>query len=112
MKKLIFSALGLAMLISASAQTTDNNIEATKKQAVETVQQAPVGTKWGITEIAKDNVVISSPLGDFDVTCKDGVYSYMGLTARVVSVKNGVYTLSTSIGNFAIDTHKLTVTKL
>lgn len=112
MKKLIFSALGLAMLISASAQTTDNNIEATKKQAVETVQQAPAGTKWGITEIAKGHVVISSPLGDFNVTCKDGVYSYMGLTARVTSVKNGVYTLSTSIGNFAVDTHKLTVTKL
>lgn len=112
MKKLIFSALGLAMLISASAQTNDNNIEATKKQAVETVQQAPAGTKWGITEIAKDHVVISSPLGDFNISCKDGVYSYMGLTARVTSVKNGVYTLSTSIGNFAVDTHKLTVTKL
>ena len=34
-----------------------------------------------------------------------------GMSAKLISVKNGVYKVKTSLGTFSVNTHKATVTK-
>lgn len=112
MKKFGIMALGLMMSLSLSAKNNDNTLESAKKQVVEQVQKAPQGTTWGVTAVTKDHVVVTSPFGRHTIACKDGTYSFMGITARVTSTKNGIVKVTTNFGKFAINTRKLTVTKL
>ena len=41
----------------------------------------------------------------------DSVSAMMGVTARLLSAKNGVYRVETTLGTFTINTRKGTVTK-
>ena len=41
----------------------------------------------------------------------DGSYSCMGMNAKVLSAKNRVYKIQTSLGTFSVNTRKGTVTK-
>ena len=114
MKKIGIMMLGLMMTVAVGAKGTKGSndvLQNTKQQVVENVQKAPRGTVWGVTEVASDHVTITSPLGKHRIECKDGTYSFMGLTARVTSAKNGVYKVKTNIGTFSVNTRKLTVTK-
>jgi hypothetical protein len=38
-------------------------------------------------------------------------FSFMGITAKLIAVKNGVYKVQTSFGTFNVNTRKATVTK-
>lgn len=114
MKKIFVMTLGLMMAFSLSAKDGDGNtpnLETAARQAVEKVQSAPRDTTYGITEIKKDHITITSPFGRHRIECKDGTYSFMGMSVKVRSAKNGVYRLQTSLGNFRVDTRKATVTK-
>ena len=63
------------------------------------------------TSFAKSNNGASTPLGRYTIEKKDGGISFMGMTAKVVSGKNGVYQVKSSLGNFSVNTRKGTVTK-
>ena len=53
------------------------------------------------------DIIVNIPLGKFTVERQsDGSYSFLGMTARLVSAKKGVYTVDSSIGTWAIDTNK------
>ena len=43
---------------------------------------------------------------------EDGSFSFLGMTAKLISAKNGVYKVKTSLGTFSVNTHKATITKL
>lgn len=113
MKK-IFIALMMAASTTCFAATNDkqNNNEGNNvfTEIANTVKSAPSGT-YGVSEVTRDHIVISTPFGRHTIEKKNGTYSFMGMTARVTSVKNGVYKVKTSIGNFTINTKKMTVTK-
>lgn len=114
MKKIGIMMLGLLMTMTVSAKGTSGSndvLQNAKQQVVENVQKAPRGTVWGVTKVTSNYVIITSPLGKHRIECKDGTYSFMGLTARVTSAKNGVYKVKTNIGTFCVNTRKLTVTK-
>lgn len=42
---------------------------------------------------------------------KDGGISFMGMSAKIVSAKNGIYEVKSSLGNFTVNARKGTVTK-
>ena len=115
MKKLILSLMMAAAVTTATfAQPTSNNnkVESTVKEAAQKAQDAPSGTVFGVVENTNDHVTISTPLGNYTLDKNpDGSVSFLGMTAKLVSAKKGVYKIKTSIGNFTINTRNATITK-
>ena len=81
------------------------------KTAIENVKNAPSGTKYGVVENTDKHIIIATPLGKYAIEKKDGGVSFMGMTAKLVSVKNGVYKIKSSVGNFTINVNNGTITK-
>ena len=112
MKKFMIS---LMMVVAATttgfANNEKNAVENAAKTAVENVKRAPSGTVYGVVENTKQHIVVATPLGKYTIEKKDGGVSFMGLTAKLVSAKNGVYKVKTSIGNFIVNVSKGMVTK-
>ena len=112
MKKFMIS---LMMVVAATttgfANNEKNAVENAAKTAVENVKRAPSGTVYGVVENTKQHIVVATPLGKYTIEKKDGGVSFMGLTAKLVSAKNGVYKVKTSIGNFTVNVNKGIVTK-
>lgn len=76
------------------------------------MKDAPSGTTYGVVEVTKNHIVVNTPLGRYNINKnEDGSFSFMGMTAKLVAVKNGVYKVQTSFGTFSVDTRKATVTK-
>lgn len=81
------------------------------KSVAEQVKQAPSGTVYGVVENTKHHIVVNTPFGKYTIEKKDGGVSFMGMSAKLVSAKNGVYQVKSSLSNFSVNTRKVTITK-
>lgn len=112
MKKVIISLLMLVAATTTSFAKGDNTdaVNAAKSVA-EQVKNAPSGTVYGVVENNKHHIVVNTPVGRYTIEKKDGGISFMGMSAKVVSAKNGIYKVKSSLGNFTVNARKGTVVK-
>lgn len=112
MKKLMVSLL-LALTATTTSFAKSDNTEVANiaKITTENVKRAPSGTVYGVVENTKQHIVVATPLGRYTIEKKDGGVSFMGMTAKLVSAKNGVYKIKSSLGDFTVNVNKGTVTK-
>lgn len=112
MKKLMVSLL-LALTATTTSFAKSDNTEVANiaKTTTENVKRAPSGTVYGVVENTKQHIVVATPLGRYTIEKKDGGMSFMGMTAKLVSAKNGVYKIKSSLGDFTVNVNKGTVTK-
>ena len=112
MKKILIS---LMMVVAATTTSfaKSNNTDVTNavKSVAEQVKPAPSGTVYGVVENTKHHIVVNTPFGKYTIEKKDGGVSFMGMSAKLVSAKNGVYQVKSSLGNFSVNTRKGTITK-
>ena len=112
MKKIMIS---LMMVVAATTTSfaKSNNTEATNaaKNVAEQIKQAPSGTVYGVVENTKHHIIVATPFGKYTLEKKDGGISFMGISAKLVSAKNGVYKVKSSLGNFTVNAKKGTVVK-
>ena len=112
MKKILIS---LMMVIAATttsfAKSNNTDVVNAVKSVAEQVKQAPSGTVYGVVENTKHHIVVNTPFGKYTIEKKDGGVSFMGMSAKLVSAKNGVYQVKSSLGNFSVNTRKGTITK-
>lgn len=103
----------MALTVSASgfAQKTNDKVSAAASEVANTVKNAPSGTVYGVVERSKDAIVVNTPFGRQKIERRDGGFHFMGMYAKVLSGKNGVYRVKTSLGTFPVNTRKGTVTK-
>ena len=112
MKKIMIS---LMMVVAATTTSfaKSNNTEVTNaaKNVAEQIKQAPSGTVYGVVENTKHHIIVAIPFGKYTIEKKDGGISFMGISAKLVSAKNGVYKVKSSLGNFTVNAKKGTITK-
>ena len=65
---------------------------------------------YGVVENTKHHIIVATPFGKYAIE-KNGGISFMGMSAKLVSSKNGVYKVKTSFGNFTVNARKGTVVK-
>lgn len=95
-----------------NGSNNSNALVTTLQQVKEKIASAPSGTTYGVVESKNGNVVVNTPLGKYNIERKsDGSYSFMGMKARLLSAKDGVYVVKTSLGTWAVNTRKCTVKK-
>ena len=112
MKKLMIMLLMVVATSTASfAKGSNDNVQTAAKEVAQKVKDAPSGTTYGVVEVTKSHIVVNTPLGRYSINKnEDGSFSFMGMTAKLVAVKNGVYKVRTSLGMFNINMRKATVT--
>lgn len=112
MKKIVIS---LMMVVAATTTglAKSNNTEVTNaaKNVAEQIKRAPSGTVYGVVENTKHHIIVATPFGKYTIEKKDGGISFMGIFAKLVSAKNGVYKVKSSLGNFTVNARKGTVAK-
>ena len=112
MKKIVIS---LMMVVAATTTSfaKSNNTEVTNaaKNVAEQIKQAPSGTVYGVVENTKHHIIVATSFGKYTLEKKDGGISFMGISAKLVSAKNGVYKVKSSLGNFTVNAKKGTITK-
>lgn len=112
MKKIMIS---LMMVVAATTTSfaKSNNTEVTNvaKNVTEQIKQAPSGTVYGVVENSKHHIIVATPFGKYTLEKKDSGISFMGISAKLVSAKNGVYKVKSSLGNFTVNAKKGTVVK-
>lgn len=112
MKKIVIS---LMMVVAATTTgfAKSNNTEVTNaaKNVAEQIKRAPSGTVYGVVENTKHHIIVANPFGKYTIEKKDGGISFMGISAKLVSAKNGVYKVKSSLGNFTVNARKGTVAK-
>ena len=113
MKKLMIALMMVVATSTASfAKGSNDNVQTAAKEVAQTVKNAPSGTTYGVVEVTKSHIVVNTPLGRYNINKnEDGSFSFMGMTAKLVAAKNGVYKVKTSLGTFNINMRKATVTK-
>ena len=113
MKKLMIALMMVVATSTASfAKGGNEHVQAVAKEVAQTVKDAPSGTTYGVVEVTKSRIVVNTPLGRYNINKnEDGSFSFLGMTAKLVAVKNGVYKVKTSLGTFNVNTRKATVTK-
>ena len=112
MKKIMISLLMVVAATTAGfAKSNNTDVAQAAKSVAEQVKNAPSGTVYGVVENTKSHIVVNTPLGRYTIEKKDGGISFMGLSAKVVSAKNGVYQVKSSLGNFSVNVRKGTITK-
>ena len=112
MKKIMISLLMVVAATTTSfAKSNNTDVANAVKGVAEQVKNAPSGTVYGVVENTKNHIVEATPFGRYTIEKKDGGISFMGMTAKVVSGRNGVYQVKSSLGNFSVNTRKGTVTK-
>lgn len=114
MKKLMIALMMVLATSTASlAKVGNGQVKTTSKEVAQAVKNAPSGTTYGVVAVTKSHIVVNTPLGRCKTNKnKDGSFSFMGLTAQLISAKNGVYKVRTSLGTFSVNTRKATITKL
>ncbi len=112
MKKLMIALMMVVATSTASfAKGSNDNVQTAAKEVAQKVKDAPSGTTYGVVEVTKSHIVVNTPLGRYSINKnEDGSFSFMGMTAKLVAVKNGVYKVRTSLGMFNINMRKATVT--
>lgn len=109
MKKILIS---LMMVVGATTTSFAKSNNTDVANAVKSVaEQAPSGTVYGVVENTKHHIIVATPFGKYTIEKKDGGVSFMGMSAKLVSAKNGVYQVKSSLGNFSVNTRKGTITK-
>lgn len=113
---MIALSTGSAVYANNSAKNNEHEhttaMQALLQDLRQKVANAPSGTTYSVKESKDGNIVVISPLGKHTIErCSDGSYSFMGVKAKLITAKNGVYTVRTSLGTWVINTHKGTVTK-
>ena len=107
--------ISLMMVVAATttsfAKSNNSDVTNAVKSVAEQVKQAPSGTVYGVVENTKHHIVVNTPFGKYTIEKKDGGVSFMGMSAKLVSAKNGVYQVKSSLGNFSVNTRKGTITK-
>ena len=107
--------ISLMMVVAATTTSLakSNNTEVTNavKNVAEQIKQAPSGTVYGVVENTKHHIIVATPFGKYTLEKKDGGISFMGISAKLVSAKNGVYKVKSSLGNFTVNAKKGTITK-
>ena len=113
MKKVMFALMMVAATSTASfAKVNNTQAKAVVKEGAQTVKDPPAGTTYGVVEANKQHIVFNTPLGRITVNKNDdGSYSCMGMNAKMLSAKNRVYKIQTSLGTFSVNARKGTVTK-
>ena len=113
MKKVMFALMMVAATSTASfAKVNNTQAQAVIKEVAQAVKDAPAGTTYGVAEANKQRIVFITPIGRITVNKNnDGSYSCMGMNAKLLSAKNRVYKIQTSLGTFSVNTRKGTVTK-
>lgn len=103
----------VATSTASFAKGGNDQVQTAVKEVAQKVKDAPTGTTYGVVEVTKKHIVVNTPLGRCTINKNgDGSFSFMGMTAKLVAAKNGVYKVRTSLGTFSVDTRKATVTKL
>lgn len=113
MKKVMITLMMVAATSTASfAGVKNDQVKTAAKEVAQSVKDAPSGTTYGVVKTAKNYIVVNTPLGRHTIDKnEDGSFSFMGLTAKLISAKNGVYRVKTSLGTFSVNTRKATITK-
>lgn len=113
MKKVMFALMMVAATSTASfAKVNNTQAQAVVKEVAQAVKDAPAGTTYGVAEANTRRIVFNTPFGRIIVNKNnDGSYSCMGMNAKLLSAKNRVYKIQTSLGTFSVNTRKGTVTK-
>ena len=112
MKKIMISLMMVVAVTTTSfAKSNNTDVANAVKSVAEQVKQAPSGTVYGVVENTKHHIVVNTPFGKYTIEKKDGGVSFMGMSAKLVSAKNGVYQVKSSLGNFSVNTRKRTITK-
>lgn len=112
MKKIMISLMMVVAVTTTSfAKSNNTDVANAVKSVADQVKQAPSGTVYGVVENTKHHIVVNTPFGKYTIEKKDGGVSFMGMSAKLVSAKNGVYQVKSSLGNFSVNTRKVTITK-
>ena len=101
----------VAVTTTSFAKSTNTDVANAVKSIAEQVKQAPSGTVYGVVENTKHHIIVATPFGKYTIEKKDGGVSFMGMSAKLVSAKNGVYQVKSALGNFSVNTRKGTITK-
>ena len=113
MKKVMIALMMVAATSTASfAKVSNGQAPTTAKEVAQRVKDAPAGVTYGVVEVTKNHIVVDTPLGRHTINRNaDGSFSFMGMTAKFISAKDGVYKVKTSLGTFSVNTRKATITK-
>ena len=103
--------LVVAATATSFAKSNNTDVANAVNSVAEQVKQAPSGTVYGVVENTKHHITVATPFGKYSIEKKDGGISFMGMSAKLVSAKNGVYQVKSSLGNFSVNTRKRTITK-
>ena len=107
--------ISLMMVVTATttsfAKSDNTDVANAVKSVAEQVKQASSGTVYGVVENIKHHIIVATPFGKYTIEKKDGGVSFMGISAKLVSSKNGVYKVKTSLGNFTVNARKGMVVK-
>ena len=112
MKKIMISLMMIVAAATTSfAKSNNTDVANAIKSVAEQVKQAPSGTVYGVVDNTKRHITVATPFGKYTIEKKDAGVSFMGMSAKLVSAKNGVYQVMSSLGNFSVNTRKGTITK-
>ena len=112
MKKImILLMMVVAVTTTSFVKSNNTDVANAVKSVAGQVKQAPSGTVYGVVENTKHHIVANTPFGKYTIGKKDGGVSFMEMSAKLVSAKNGVYQVKSSLGNFSVNTRKGTITK-
>ena len=107
--------ISLMMIVAAAttifAKSNNTDVANAVKSVAEQVKQAPSGTVYGVVENTKHHIIVATPFGKYTIEKKDAGVSFMGMSAKLVSSKNGIYKVKTTLGNFTVTARKGSITK-
>ena len=101
----------VAVTTTSFAKSNNTDVANAVKSVAGQVKQAPSGTVYGVVENTKHHIVVNTPFGKYTIGKKDGGVCLMGMSAKLVSSKNGIYKVKTSLGDFSVNARKGTVVK-
>lgn len=115
MKKVLFILATFAIVLVASTPqySVHDSVSNDLQEVVKFADEAPQGTVYGVTSVSNNNVIVSTPIGDYSVDkTDDGYYSIFGIKGKVISHRGNVYVIDSSFGKWEINTSKCTIKKL
>ena len=108
MKKIMISLMMVVAATTTSfAKSNNTDVANAVKNVAEQVKQAPSDTVYGVVENTKHRIIVATPFGKYTIEKKDGGVSFMGISAKLVSSKNDVYIIKSSLGNFTVTCPKI-----